>query len=127
MVCAGENDQHLEDDAVLLRRVRPDQIVDDQNLGARRPSSAPFKDTQMSVDAEPILKSLGLDKSFSLSKHKGYSLVGFTAGVARAHQQAVVVTPEDGNPAHTEVRGKKTQGIANALRDVSSWVHLEPK
>ena len=81
----------------------------------------------MSVDAEPILRSLGLDKSFSLSKHQGYSLVGFTAGVARAYQQVVVVTPEDSNPAHTEVRGKKTQATANALRDASAWLHLEPK
>src|ERR1700682_115024 len=55
-----------------------------KNIGGRRPSSAPFKDAQMSVDAEPILLAQGLDVAFSLSKHRGYSLVSFTAGVARA-------------------------------------------
>ena len=123
----GQGDQQLADDAALLRRIRPDQIIDDQNEGKRRPSSAAFKDTEMSVDAEPILKSLGLSWNFSISKHAGYSLVSFTAGLARAQQQAVVVKPEDDNPAHTEVVGKKTRGIANALRDASQWVHLIPK
>jgi hypothetical protein len=127
MAGSGQDNQQLADEAALLRRVRPDQIVDDQNIGGRRPSSAPFKDAQMSVDAEPILKSHGLDATYSLSKHRGYSLVSFTAGVARAQQQTIVVTPEPDNPAHTEVRGKKTQGIANVLRDASAWVHLEPK
>jgi hypothetical protein len=125
MAGGGQDDQQLTDDARLLRRVRPDQIVHDQNRGGRRPSSAPFKDAQMSVDAEPILHSLGLDATFSLSKHRGYSLVGFTAGIARAQQQDVVVKPEPDNAAHTEVLGKKTQSVANALRDASTWIHLE--
>jgi hypothetical protein len=34
------DDGSIADDADLLRRIRPDQIVDDKNLGARRPSSA---------------------------------------------------------------------------------------
>jgi hypothetical protein len=124
---AGGGQNVLANVAVLLRRVRSDQIVHDQNTGGRRPSSAPFKDAQMSVDAEPILRSIGLDATFSLSKHKGYSLVGFTAGNARTQNLAVEVKPEPDNPAHTEVVGKKTQGIANALRDASAWVHLEPE
>src|SRR4051812_6223417 len=120
MAGAGEEvNQQLADDANLLRRVRPDQIVDDQNVGQRRPSSSAFKDPEMSVDAEPILHSLGLDWNFSLSKHPGYSLVSFTAGVARGQKQTVTVKPEPNNAAHTEVEGKKTQGVANALRDAS--------
>jgi hypothetical protein len=127
MANIGQGAQQLNDDAALLRRIRPDQIVDDQNTGGRRPSSAPFKDPNLSVDAEPILNSLGRDWTFSLSKHPGYSLVSFAVGVARASQQTVTVIPEADNPAHTEVIGKKTQGVANSLRDASGWVHLEPK
>jgi hypothetical protein len=57
--------------------------------------------------------------------------VRFTAGAARALALDVVHTPiadpVDENPAHAEVRGKKTPGIANRLRDASTWVHLNPK
>jgi hypothetical protein len=124
---AGSGHEELADDAVLLRRVRPDQIVDDQNLGQPRPSSAAFKDPNLSVDAEPILRSAGLDWKFSLSKHPGFSLVSITAGLARSLNQIVELKPEIDNPSHTEVIGKKTQGTANALRDASQWIHLEPK
>jgi hypothetical protein len=121
------DDGSIADDAGLLRRIRPDQIVDDKNVGIRRPSSAAFKDPAMSVDAEPILHRQGLDWRFSLRAHSGYSLIRFTAGAARARALAVVHKPEPDNAAHTEVTGKKTQGIANHLVAASTWVHLEPQ
>jgi hypothetical protein len=120
------DDGSIADDADLLRRVRPDQVIDDQNLGARRPSSAAFKDPEMSVDAETILQQRGLDWTFSLRNHSGYSLARFKARAARAKALAVVHKPEQHNPAHTEVIGKKTQGAANHLVAASSWAHLEP-
>ena len=52
----------------------------------------------------------------------------FEAGVARALNLAVIhkpIVPQ--NPAHTEIVGKKTQGIANAFVSASQWVHLEPR
>jgi hypothetical protein len=113
-------------DDQLLRRIRPDQIVDDGNTGKRRPSSAAFKDPKMSVDAESILKSQGLDYRFSLSKHPGYSLARFPAAAARAKNLSVEHQPEPENPAHAVVLGKKTQGIANYLVSVCEWAHLEP-
>jgi len=120
------DDGSIADGADLLRRIRPDQIVDDKNLGARRPSSAAFKDPTMSVDTEPILHQHGLDWTFTLRTHSGYSLVRFKAGVARAEPLAIVHKPEPDNPAHTEVIGKKTQGVANRLVAASTWAHLEP-
>jgi len=120
------DDGSIADDADLLRRIRPDQIVDDKNLGARRPSSAAFKDPTMSVDTEPILHQHGLDWTFTLRNHSGYSLARFKTGAARVETLAVVHKPEPGNPAHTEVIGKKTQGVANRLVAASTWAHLEP-
>jgi hypothetical protein len=119
------DDGSIADDAGLLRRIRPDQIVDDQNLRARRPSSAAFKDPAMSVDAEPILHQHSLDWTFSLRGLSGYSLVRISAGAAREKTLAVVHKPEPDNPAHTEVIGKKTQSIANHLVAASTWIHLE--
>jgi hypothetical protein len=67
-----------------------------------------------------------LDWTFTLRNHSGYSLVRFKAGAARAETLAVVHKPEPGNPAHTEVIGKKTQGVANHLVAASTWAHQEP-
>jgi len=119
------DDGSIADDAGLLRRIRPDQIVDDKNSGEKRASSAAFKDPEMSVDAEPILQANGFNWKFCLRNYVGFSLVRFQAGAARAKQLAVVHKPEADNPGHTEVIGKKTHGIANHLRSVSEWVHLE--
>jgi hypothetical protein len=120
------DDGSITDDADLLRRIRPDQIVDDKNLGARRPSSAAFKDPDLSVDAEPLLRQKGLDWTFSLQKHPGYSVARFKAGAARAKSLAVIHKPMQENHAHAEVTGKKTQGVANHLVSACHWAHLEP-
>jgi hypothetical protein len=102
---ADVDDGSIANDAGLLRRIRPDQIVDDANAGKRRPSSAAFKDSEMSVDAETILTVNGLDWKFSIKDHPGYSLARFEASHARAKALAVVHKPLFDNLAHTEVRG----------------------
>jgi hypothetical protein len=116
------DDGSIGDGAALLRRIHPEQVVPDSNdAGRMRPSSAAFKDPNLSVDAEPLLSAAGLNWQFSLRNHPNYYLVRFLAGFARRQRLAVVHKPEADNPAHTEVIGKKTQGIANALRDASTW------
>ena len=120
----------IADDDGLFRRIHPDQVVKDENTGNWRPSSGAFKDPTMSVDVEPILTSLGLNHQFCLRNDPHHSVVRFTAGAARTLAQDVVHTPvvdpdpSKENPAHAEVRGKKTPGTANRLRDAASWVHL---
>lgn len=121
------DDGKIRDDAGLLRRIHPGQIIPDANLGRPRPSSGAFKALDMSVDAEPILELNGMDWHFSLNGRPGYSLVRFFARVARESGLTVVSNPEPHNPAHTLVKGKKTQKIAETLRNASSWVHLEHK
>jgi hypothetical protein len=123
---ADIDDGSITNDARLLRRIRPDQIVDDDNLGGRRPSSAAFKAPELSVDAEPLLIAADLNWKFSLQGHQGYSLAQFAAGHARAVQLPVIHRPLPANNAHTEVHGKKTKGIANHLLAGTSWVHLQP-
>src|SRR6266446_9747906 len=104
------DDGSIADDAGLLRRIRPDQIVDDANTEIRRPSSAAFKDDRMSVDAETILISNGLNWKFTLKDYPNHSLVKIEAKHARAKALAVIHKPIPDNPAHTEVVGKKSQG-----------------
>jgi hypothetical protein len=119
------DDGSILQEAGLLRRLHPKQVIPDKNTGKTRPSSAGFKDLNLSVDAEPILRAAGLDWRFTLQGHPGCSLVRFPAGSARERGLSVVPKPTPENPAHTEVIGKKTQSIAKHLSDVSEWVHLE--
>lgn len=121
------DDGSIPDDAGLLRRIRPDQVVPDENLGGLRPSSAAFKDLEMSVDAEPILVANGQDWRFTLQGYAGYSLARFVAHKPRSLGLPVIHKPQDKNPAHTEVHGKKTRSNAREIADSSQWVHLEPK
>jgi hypothetical protein len=121
----GTDDGSIPDGAGLLRRLIPEWVVDDKNLGGKRPSSAAFKDPAMSVDVEPFLETAGLDWRHCLRNNPGHSLVKIRAEVPRKLGQQVVHAPIPGeNEAHAEVRGKKTQGIANQLRDGAEWVHL---
>jgi hypothetical protein len=116
------NVRTIDDGAALLCRIHPRQIIFDKNIGAKRPSSAAFKDPEMSVDVEPILSDNGLDWRFSLRNHPDYSLVRFLAGEATSKGLSVVHKPEKDNVAHAEVLGKKTSAIAKHLATVSVWV-----
>lgn len=124
-MAADEDDGSVPQDAGLLRRIHPDQVVSDQNTGQNRPSSAAFRDSEMSVDAEPMLTARGLDWHFTLQGYPRYSLVRFMASAAREKGLAVVPRPLPANPAHTLVKGKKTQSIRNHLRDQSEWVYMD--
>lgn len=81
----------------------------------------------MSVDVEEVLVALGLDWTFSLRAHNGYSLLRLAVHDARNEQQGVVLAPEPDNPSHAEVRGNKTPGIATRLFRASSPVLIVPK
>lgn len=125
---ADIDDGSIGDDAGLLRRVHPDQVIFDQNLNQKRPSSGAFDDLELSVDSEPLVIADGRDWRSCLANHSGYSLVRFLAGVARGLQLPVIhkpITEIPENPAHCEVHGKKTPGKAKALWRASTWVHLE--
>lgn len=123
---SNADDGTIPDTACLLRRVHPSQVVEDKNVGEFRASSGAFKDQEMSVDVEPMLDAAGLNWSFSLRNHPEHSLVRFRAGDARALGQAVVHSPIPDNPAHAEVKGKKSPGTANRLMQASSPVVIKP-
>lgn len=118
------DDGSIPQDAGLLRRIHPIQVVSDENSGEYRPSSAAFRDIELSVDAEPILLTAGLDWHFTLKEYPSHSLVRFRSAVAREKDLAVVPSPQPGNPAHTLVVGKKTQSKVDHIRRHCEWVFL---
>lgn len=76
----------------------------------------------MSVDAECLMLAEGVGWNFSLRAHTNYFLVRLAAGFARQQQQTVEHKPVNENRFHTEVIGRKSSPICNALRDAVEWV-----
>jgi hypothetical protein len=105
----------------LLRRVTPSQIVPDANLGKRRLSSGAFRDRQLSADAECLLLNEGLDWTFSLKDYPQFFLVRILAAQARQHAQVVEHCPLPDNDFHTEIIGRKSSTICDALRLAAEW------
>lgn len=108
----------IPDDAVLWRRIHPDHVVDDDNLGRKRPTTAAFRDDELSVvvakaDRDPQSVLIGLEK---------FSLVSIIAGTARALGLEVSPDPTGDEPAHALILGRKTRSIQNALAKAAVWV-----
>jgi hypothetical protein len=110
----------------LYRRIHPSQVIDDKNLGARRPSSGAFTDANLSTDSETLLAKFELDANFCLKDFPSYSLARFSVQFARTNGMTVTHTPEADNPAHTEVTGKKSKALQRQFAAVSVWAHQAP-
>jgi hypothetical protein len=116
----------ISDEDSLCRRIHPSQVVEDKNLGVKRPSSGAFTDTDLSTDSEMLLAKFGLDIDFCLKNFPGYSLVRFPAKFARTSGMTVTHTPEADNPAHTEVTGKKPKALQRQFAAISVWAYQAP-
>ena len=108
------DDSSIQDDAELWRRVPPHQYQKEDD-GSIRPSSAVFSRTRLSVTiAEDVLTS-GRSPENIVEEHPNFGLLGITAGNARACAQIVYRLPENDEPAHAEVSGKKTKSVKRKL------------
>jgi len=117
-----QDDPAIGNGSRLFRRVHLRQIVRDENTGMTLISSAAFKDHELSVDVESILLERGLDERRCLENHNAHRLVSMLAGECRQFEQIVCIDPEEGNPAHGLVCGRKTGRNARSLRDLCVWV-----
>jgi hypothetical protein len=119
----GQNfvdDPAIMDDDDLWRRVHPTQVVPDPKAEQGwRPSSGAFKDPQLSVD---VAKDSTVERT--LRGYQQYSLVTFTAKLARSLKQIVTYNRKEDNQAHALVVGHKSGGTARKLANGSEWVML---
>lgn len=105
----------------------PDVVADDEPLNRRlhamyvkedgSASSAAFTDDELSVD-----RGLYRTHEQSLADYPQMGLAQLLAIVARGMGQNVVACKELLNPAHAEVRGKKTRAVAKKLARASKVV-----
>jgi hypothetical protein len=120
------DDGSVADSTKLFRRITQQWLVRDDNLDCVRVSSAAFSSEGLSVVLEDTLLEGGRQPSDVLSDHPDEYLVSITAELVREHDQAVVRTPTDEEPAHGEVVGKKTKGRRRAFAAESLWVVPPP-
>lgn len=125
--------EEIADADSLLRRIHPRQLVQD-GTGNWRPSSAAFKDPNMSGDVESMLQRAGLDPAWSIQYHPGHSLAKVSVARLRGLNQEVMHRPLEvdrarentPNSFHAEAVGKKNHTIADAIRKASAVVILNP-
>lgn len=123
------DDPTITKDAALWRRVSPQQVILDKNIGRLRPSSAAFSNstdgTPMSILFGEIVKATGRKPETILAEYPTFSLTSITAALARQHNQAVLKDTfgdEPSEPAHGYVAGKKTKGVKKAFSLNATWV-----
>jgi hypothetical protein len=121
---ARQDDLTIRNEERLFRRIHLSQIVNDEDTGCARFSSAAFKDKELSINIESVLLRGGEAVGSCLRKHQGYKLASFTAGQARQLQQTVCPDPAPpDNMSHGLVCGSKSsRRIYEGLRDSAQWI-----
>lgn len=111
----------------LFRRVRPNQLFTESD-GSQRPTSAVFKNTELSVNIESLMAEQGRPPEDSLTKFPEDFLTSILAKQVREFDYPIVKDAEPPNdPAHGLVLGKKTGMFANAMVRAHQWVVPPPK
>jgi hypothetical protein len=125
------DDPTVPDEAELWRRIPPVLIITDSNHPGgpvRRPSTGAFDNSSneeaMSVFLAAVVLETGRKPEDILAGLTNFGLVGFTAGLVRAHNQFVVRDPQPGEPAHAAVIGHKSKTLKKILAHTSRWVVL---
>jgi hypothetical protein len=127
---APQDDLTIVDEDCLFRCVRPipSQLFTEED-GSRRPSSAVFRDTELSVNIESAMIEQGRSPDTMLDSWPGAGVTAIAAGVVRRydreHSECHPIV-RDGEPpndsAHCLILGKKTSAFANAMRRNHVWV-----
>ena len=116
-----EDDKTILDADRLLRRISPQQII--RECGKVRPSSAAFKDKELSVNIESLMVEQCRELEESLAGHSGFSLASIRAGDVRKHNLPIVKDTDPPNdPAHGLVLGKKRGSFSKAMTLSCEWI-----
>jgi len=119
-------DDHFDDPSIpdherLFRRIHLVHVAEGSE-GRSALSSAAFRDKELSVNLESVMRQAGKPPDYALRNHPHDFLAGITAGVCRANGQRVGPDPLPDEPAHGYVFGDKPKRIRRALRDAACWI-----
>ena len=119
------DDPSVADDCKLYRRIPPSQVVQDDNLGRKRPSSANFRNSSdgspMSIGLGDTLAEGDRQPSDLLRNYPDHRLASFTAGFVRSLEQRLIRSPIEDEPAHGGVIGNKTDRVRKKMSEEACW------
>lgn len=108
--CNLPDDQDIQNGDVLWRRINPDWVKDG------RVTTQAFQNYPGTNNMSSHLSRITTTE-LALAGLPGYTLVGFTAELARNCRQAVALDPTCDDPSHTAIIGDKPKGIRNTFRN----------
>lgn len=118
-MCQDKNlpdDPNVQNGDVLWRRINPEWVKDG------RVTRQAFQNYPGTNTMSAHLSRLTTPEA-ALQGHVGYSLVGFTAQLARVEcQQRVALDPTLADPSHTAIIGSKPGSVQKKFRDNLHWV-----
>lgn len=120
------DDPSIADETKLHRGVASQHVVRDQNQDRLRPSSAAFSHEEMSVLLDDRLDASGRTPREAAEGLPQEFLASLRAGFVRGHNQIVVHSPTDREPAHGDVVGRKTKPIKRAFARTAVWEVCPP-
>jgi hypothetical protein len=123
---AISDDPTIPDESFVYRRIFPGEHEFDSAVGRVRPNSNNFADHPengpVSVDLGCEMEERGEEGTAALRGHEGYLLVKISVRAIRELGLGVARTPDDDNPCHGEIRGRKTQSTRRKLARQARWV-----
>jgi hypothetical protein len=127
VINAPGDDPGISNAAPLWRRIHPDWVVNDENLGRMRPTTQAFQNQVDSADCFSIflgdmITSRGDDASVIITGHTGYLVASITAGLARDCLQRVSHKPTEEEEAHGLVAGLKPKPVKNRFAREAIWI-----
>ncbi len=112
-----ENDESIADDAIIYRRLPPDQLPDREDGPGKRAATNAFNDRRdpdgVSVYLRDVMQELGLDiKEIVHGYGPGWGVAAVTALQIRSQRMGIVRDPDPPNtdphpcnPAHALIKG----------------------
>lgn len=119
----------------VIRRIHEDFVVDGQEPGSKRLSSALFKfrsqgGSHLSFDSEPCIAAKECDPAEYVCDPKFFGAVAIRSEDLRSIDTAAKPTdrwklgivPVPGNDCHAGLWGQITKGQSNAIQRLSEWL-----
>jgi hypothetical protein len=120
----AENDPSIVASTDLFRRIHPDQVVWDDNQRRLRPTTAAFRDIELSINLGDDLARHNLTPRFALRNYPRHHLVAVTAGFVRDEGQAVYRDHLPDDPTHGIVAGPKPKPRRGRFALSARWEFL---
>ena len=118
---AFTDDPTIDDKEIIWRRIPQLQVVPDDNLKRKRPSSNCFHDStggHLSV----YIASEAISSQAVMQDAKERFLVSLSVGFIRQLGLGITRDSSTGGPGHALLLGKKTGGIRSQMAKTATWV-----